>query len=218
MGMGQPGTNATPNTGAQGASPTQSGFGTLSRPANQPAPNTGGLGALQQFGQQGGFGSQFSQFNPQGGFGGFGQMNPQMAAWRNQMEAWRGIRPDMQPGMDRDAFHQQMENWRGLRPELNRTNGPAPQFTQAQLANMQPSDGANLRPLVQLPANPQTQVQQPAPDPQAAALYQQYMGLVNQQPAQIQSIPPMMPPAPMTQQIGREDPRMVAMRNMQRRG
>lgn len=96
--------------------PTQPGFGTqsgataLTQPPASGFGQAGGLGALQQFNQQGSFGG----FTPQ--FGGFGQ-NPQMQQYRQQLDAWRSQRPDMQPGMDRDAFRQQMDAYRDMRPD-----------------------------------------------------------------------------------------------------
>lgn len=245
--------------------PTQPGFMTQ--------PPAGGLGSLQQFNPQGGFGGFGQQYG-----GGFGQ-NPQMQQYRQQMEAWHNQRPDFGPGMDRDMRHQQMEAWRDQRPDRpGMQQGFQSPFSLSDGPNMPhgvgepmpPQQNAQLAPFVstynQLQNSAGNQAQQAqllsqynqmlqsvgmptmsmggpgiTPDAvaqklgtgapsgatpvagQQAALQNAYQDFLQQKqlgsaapagapPAPMQAV---MPPAPNTQQIGREDPRMQAMRAMQ---
>ena len=104
----------------------------MTQPRPQVQQPTGGLASLpmyQQFGQ--------------GGYGGFGGQNQQ---YHQQMQDWRGQRPEHERGMDHDAFRQQMDAWRGQRPDRNAMPQPGmPQqmpLQQAPLSGGAPQQAA----------------------------------------------------------------------------
>lgn len=142
----------------------------------------------------------------QGNLGGYPPQQP-MTQTTAQLQ-----QPMMQMPMGmQNAFSQFQQNQRSLnslQPQSAPSMG-APQGMQGNLGGYPPQ-----QPMTQTTAQQQLGGYPPMPT-MAQAMAQQPM---MQMPMGLAQLPPSMPQAPMMQQTRQEDPRMMAMRNMQRVG